>query len=114
MTRISTILAVLAAALFGLTTTGVASANVFTAAPAAPAFAAGAASIQAADTIEFGSLFYDASGSNYQKNTVTIAPGQTVDFSYPLDGQNSNSHNVVFGVPGQSGGAQPSSCVQTA
>src|SRR4051794_26435056 len=115
MTRISTILAVLAAALFGLTTTtGVASANVFTAAPKAPAFAAGAAKIQAADTIEFGFLFYDASGTDYKKNTVTIAPGQSVDFSFPADGQNSQAHNVVFGVPDQSGGAQPTSCVQTA
>ena len=107
------ILAILTVAVFGLLTTG-ASANVFTAAPEASAFAAGAASIQAADTVEFGSLFFDASGTNYQDNSVTIAPGQTVDFSFPVNGQNNSAHNVVFGVPGQSGGAQPTSCVQTA
>jgi PKD repeat protein len=106
------ILAILTVAVFGLLTTS-ASANVFTQSIAAPQVAANA-SIQAADTLDLGSLFYDASGTNYQDNSVTIAPGQTVDFSFPDNGQNNSSHNVVFGVPGVSGGAQPTSCVQTA
>ena len=75
--------------------------------------AAGAASIQAADTLDFGSLFFDASGTNYQDNTVNITPGQTVDFSFPDNGTNNSSHNVAFGTNGTPGPNQPTSCVQT-
>ena len=114
-THIRTMLAALAVAIFALTTTSAASANVFTAAPKAPAFAAGAASIQAADTLDFGSVFFDASGTNYQDNTVTIAPGQTVDFSYPVNGHEQQLAQRRLRRPGHvRHGAQPTSCVQTA
>lgn len=46
--------------------------------------------------------FEDAPGSG--NSTVTIAPGGTVDFSYPIGG---NFHNVVFDQD------QPTSCTQT-
>src|SRR3954468_17317870 len=47
--------------------------------------------------------FEDAPGSS--NSTVTIAPGGTVDFSYPTGG---NFHNVAFDQD------QPTSCTQTA
>src|SRR3954467_2161390 len=49
---------------------------------------------------DFG--FEDAPGSRH--NTVTIAPGGTVDFGYPTG---TNFHNVDFDV-------DPTSCTQTA
>ena len=50
---------------------------------------------------DFG--FQDAPGSG--NSTVTIAPGGTIEFSYP---EGSSSHNVVFDQD------QPAACSQTA
>ncbi len=113
------ILSILTVVLFGAFAS-TASANVFTQSVAAPQFAAaGSAAILVADTVAKGSLFYDATSKDINDNTVNITPGQTVDFSYPAtdpntQDPNNSAHNVVFGAPGVSGGAQPTSCVQTA
>ncbi|HET6547694.1 MAG TPA: ThuA domain-containing protein [Solirubrobacter sp.] len=78
------------------------------AALAAPAGAAAApGSFIAADTEEFGPLFYDSSGTNFQDNVVNILPGERVDFSYPVG---NSVHNVAF----LEAGPQPTSCTQTA
>ena len=73
-------------------------------APAAASAAPGA--INVVDESEFGPLFYDASGTNLQDHSVTVAPGETVTFNYPVG---LGSHNVAFVNPGP----QPSSCTQT-
>ncbi len=104
---IKRMLACATVALFALAPS--AKADVFHFAPATLADAANA-KIVAADTDDRGSLFMDASGTDETDNTVTIAPGGTVEFAYP---STANSHNVVFGDPNTGEGPQPASCTQT-
>ena len=107
-------LACLAVALFAIVPAG-AKANVFTAVdtpnPAKVASATApppySAKISTADDVDLGSVFFDASAGNHGDHSVTIAPGQSVEFANPTDG----SHNVVFGDPDNGGaGPQASSC----
>ncbi|MBE2314545.1 hypothetical protein DVA67_001045 [Solirubrobacter sp. CPCC 204708] len=61
--------------------------------------------IVARDTAEpFKNWFQDAASSDPADNSVTVAPGSTVDFSFPV-GAGTNVHNVVFAQA-------PTSCVQ--
>mgnify|MGYP001262154368 CR=1 FL=1 len=77
------------------------------AALAAPAGAAAApGKFTVVDESDFGPLFYDASGTDLLDNQVTISPGETVTFDYPVG---LGSHNVAF----VTGGPQPASCTQT-
>lgn len=62
-------------------------------------------------TYDFGFRDSTKSQDDPTASTVTIAPGGTVDFSYPTG---TSFHNVAFGDPDTQQGAQPSSCVQTA
>ncbi|MDA0169235.1 plastocyanin/azurin family copper-binding protein [Solirubrobacter taibaiensis] len=48
--------------------------------------------------------FQDAASSDVNDNSVTVAPGGTVDFSFPV-GAGTTAHNVVFATA-------PTSCVQ--
>jgi plastocyanin len=66
---------------------------------ASPSPTAGGASIEAHDN-----FWQDASGTNASDNSVTIAPGESVKFSYPSGG---SSHNLKF-----TAAAQPA-CTQT-
>lgn len=50
--------------------------------------------------------FQDAASSDPADNSVTVAPGATVDFSFPV-GAGTTAHNVVFAT-------NPTSCTQTA
>jgi len=64
--------------------------------------------IQAHDTASPAkNWFQDASSSDPADNSVTVAPGDTVKFSFPV-GNGTSSHNVSFST------LKPASCTQTA
>ena len=69
---------------------------VATAALAMPAAASAAdGAIRVVHSEEVTQRFMDASGTNINDNSVTIAPGERVTFSYP-DAVPAGSHNVDF------------------
>ena len=71
---------------------------------AVPATASAApGTIRAADDLNLGSLFYDASGTDLEDTSVTVNPGETVTFDYPTG---SSVHNVAFNTVGP----QPTNC----
>jgi plastocyanin len=78
-----------------------------------PALAHGEAAGPAdASFVVYDDGFRDGAQGDPNDNTVEIAPGGTVSFSYLTGG---SSHNVVFGDGDtDTPGAQPSSCTQTA
>jgi len=73
----------------------------------APKMVDTAAAFEAHDTSSSDTWFQDAAGSDRADNQVTVAPGDSVKFSFPA-GNGTQSHNVDFKT-----GPKPAACQQT-
>jgi len=78
-----------------------------TATAEAPKMVDTAAAVEAHDTSSSDTWFQDAAASDRADNQVTVAPGDSVKFSFPA-GNGTQSHNVNFKT-----GPKPAACQQT-